>query len=248
MLTKWNLNFVSYPPAAGAGNKKHGSIFKKYSIPGFEPLYIFTNRYFFYRSSCVFPLEFTANYSFLEKMHNETLVPEAYICTIQKFCPDFEPFQLCMTENATGGCFIRKECPTWAPKAYDLYSKEVMTHPYSCDVREFFETGRKSRVESDPETEVGQTVETCDEMGFAKLQTITKEVNFVSYFSLEVVGFEVYIGSNVNNWHNHSSVRMIRMNKPRAAKVGAISKAQNCKRGDPLGFVKLQLVAKYEKK
>ena len=35
-------------------------------------------------------------------------------------------------------------------------------------------------------------------------------------------------------------------NKPGTAKVGAISKAQNCKRGDPLGFVKLQLVAKYE--
>ena len=34
-------------------------------------------------------------------------------------------------------------------------------------------------------------------------------------------------------------------NKPGAAKVGAISKAQNCKRA--LGFVKLQLVAKYEK-
>ena len=36
-------------------------------------------------------------------------------------------------------------------------------------------------------------------------------------------------------------------NKPRTAKVGAISKAQNCKRGDSLGFVKLQLVAKYDK-
>ena len=35
---------------------------------------------------------------------------------------------------------------------------------------------------------------------------------------------------------------------PRTAKVGAISKAQNCKMGDPSGFVKLQLVAKYEKK
>ena len=33
-------------------------------------------------------------------------------------------------------------------------------------------------------------------------------------------------------------------NKPRTAKVGAISKAQNCERGDPSGFVKLQLVAK----
>ena len=33
-------------------------------------------------------------------------------------------------------------------------------------------------------------------------------------------------------------------NKPGTAKVGAISKAQNCKRGDPLGFVKLQLVVK----
>ena len=38
-----------------------------------------------------------------------------------------------------------------------------------------------------------------------------------------------------------------KVNKPRTAKVGAISKAQNCKRGDSLGFVKLQLVAKYEK-
>ena len=37
------------------------------------------------------------------------------------------------------------------------------------------------------------------------------------------------------------------INKPGTAKVGAISKAQNCKRRDPLGFVKLQLVAKYEK-
>ena len=37
-------------------------------------------------------------------------------------------------------------------------------------------------------------------------------------------------------------------NKPGTAKVGATSKAQNCKRGDHLGFVKFQLVAKYEKK
>ena len=37
-------------------------------------------------------------------------------------------------------------------------------------------------------------------------------------------------------------------NKPGTAKVGAVSKAQNCKKGEPLGFVKLQLVAKYEKK
>ena len=37
-------------------------------------------------------------------------------------------------------------------------------------------------------------------------------------------------------------------NKPGTAKVGAISKAQNCKRGNPLGFVKLQLVAKFQKK
>ena len=37
-------------------------------------------------------------------------------------------------------------------------------------------------------------------------------------------------------------------NKPRTAKIGGISKAQNCKRGDLSGFVKLQLVAKYEKK
>ena len=36
-------------------------------------------------------------------------------------------------------------------------------------------------------------------------------------------------------------------NKTRTSKVGAISKAQNCKRG-PSGFVKLQLVSKYEKK
>ena len=35
---------------------------------------------------------------------------------------------------------------------------------------------------------------------------------------------------------------------PGTAKVGAISKAQNCKRGDPLGFVKVQLLEKYEKK
>ena len=37
-------------------------------------------------------------------------------------------------------------------------------------------------------------------------------------------------------------------NKPGTAKVGAIFKAQNCERGDPLGFVKLQLVAKNDKK
>ena len=37
-------------------------------------------------------------------------------------------------------------------------------------------------------------------------------------------------------------------NKPGTAKVGAIFKAQNCERGDPSGFVKLQLIAKYEKK
>ena len=36
-------------------------------------------------------------------------------------------------------------------------------------------------------------------------------------------------------------------NKPRTAKVCAISKAQNCKKWDPSGFVELQLVAKYEK-
>ena len=36
-------------------------------------------------------------------------------------------------------------------------------------------------------------------------------------------------------------------NKPRTAKVGAISKAQNCERGDPSGFVKLQLVANMKK-
>ena len=41
--------------------------------------------------------------------------------------------------------------------------------------------------------------------------------------------------------------------KPGTAKVGAISKSQkaqkslNCKRGDPLGFLKLQFSAKYEK-
>ena len=42
--------------------------------------------------------------------------------------------------------------------------------------------------------------------------------------------------------------KSILLNEPRTAKVGAISKAQNCERGDPSGFVKLQLVAKYEKK
>ena len=39
----------------------------------------------------------------------------------------------------------------------------------------------------------------------------------------------------------------IKENKPGTAKVGVISKTQNCKRGDLLSFVKLQLVAKYEK-
>ena len=38
--------------------------------------------------------------------------------------------------------------------------------------------------------------------------------------------------------------RLTSLNKPGTAKVGAISKAQICKRGDPLGFVKLQLVVK----
>ena len=37
------------------------------------------------------------------------------------------------------------------------------------------------------------------------------------------------------------------MNKPGTAKIGAISKAPNCKKGDPLGFVKLQFVANNEK-
>ena len=43
-------------------------------------------------------------------------------------------------------------------------------------------------------------------------------------------------------------------NKPGTAKVGIISKArkaqrfENCKMGDPLDFLKLQFVAKYEKK
>ena len=55
------------------------------------------------------------------------------------------------------------------------------------------------------------------------------------------------------NISNHKFVQFfehdnVDNNKPRTAKVGAISKAQNCKRGDSLGFVKLQLVAKYEKK
>ena len=36
-------------------------------------------------------------------------------------------------------------------------------------------------------------------------------------------------------------------NEPGTAKVGAVSKVQNCNRGDPLGFLKLQLVAQYEK-
>ena len=40
----------------------------------------------------------------------------------------------------------------------------------------------------------------------------------------------------------------LKQNKPGTAKVGAISKAQNCKKGDPLGFLNLQLVEKYEKK
>ena len=37
-------------------------------------------------------------------------------------------------------------------------------------------------------------------------------------------------------------------NKPRKAKVGAISKAQNCKRGDPSGFVKLSWLQNMKKK
>ena len=48
----------------------------------------------------------------------------------------------------------------------------------------------------------------------------------------------------LNGWKSHND----NINKPGTAKVGAVSKAQNCKKGDPLGFVKLQLVAKYEKK
>ena len=46
---------------------------------------------------------------------------------------------------------------------------------------------------------------------------------------------------------NNQSQRSATYNKPGTAKVGENSKAQNCKYGDPLGFVKLQLVAKYEK-
>ena len=38
------------------------------------------------------------------------------------------------------------------------------------------------------------------------------------------------------------------VNKSGSAKVGVISKAQNCKKEDPLRFVKLQLAAKYSRK
>ena len=63
--------------------------------------------------------------------------------------------------------------------------------------------------------------------GMKKLESVKKVENFVQLRRLDVFG---------------------KINKPGTAKVGAISKGQNCKRGDPLGFVKLQLVAKYEKK
>ena len=51
-----------------------------------------------------------------------------------------------------------------------------------------------------------------------------------------------------NNFYEQFWSVRVDWNKPRTAKVGAISKAQNCERGDPSGFVKLQLVATYEKK
>ena len=44
-----------------------------------------------------------------------------------------------------------------------------------------------------------------------------------------------------------SSIAIL-INKPGTAKIGAISEAQNCKKRGPLGFVKLQLVAKFQKK
>ena len=52
-----------------------------------------------------------------------------------------------------------------------------------------------------------------------------------------------------NVWTNEQKSGPFRVNwnKPGTAHVGAISKAQNYKTGDPLGFVKLQLVAKYGK-
>ena len=49
-----------------------------------------------------------------------------------------------------------------------------------------------------------------------------------------------------STFHTHHNLRII-LNKPGTAKVRGISKARNCKRWDPLGFVKLQLVAKYQK-
>ena len=49
-----------------------------------------------------------------------------------------------------------------------------------------------------------------------------------------------------STFHTHHNLRII-LNKPGTAKVRGISKARNCKRWDPLSFVKLQLVAKYQK-
>ena len=46
----------------------------------------------------------------------------------------------------------------------------------------------------------------------------------------------------------HLTIAVVYINKPGTAKVGATSRAQNCKRGgDPLVFVKLQSVAKFLK-
>ena len=55
------------------------------------------------------------------------------------------------------------------------------------------------------------------------------------------------VGTNWESQHYYYSSFKTN-NKPRTAKVGAISKAQNCERGDPLGFFHIHCVAKYRKK
>ena len=183
------------------------------SFSGFDNLYKFVYENFFYRPSCLIPESLinsnflTGNFSFMEDMRNTSLHPEgAYLCTIQKFCPDFEEFVMCMTENATKGCFVRKSCPIFAPPAYTFYSKRVMGTPSVCRPNEFFEVDRRSRNETVNTTEVGGTVSVCADFAFATLQIITKDVNFVTYFSLEVVGRELFTFPSLNNWMNYSSV------------------------------------------
>ena len=59
----------------------------------------------------------------------------------------------------------------------------------------------------------------------------------VEFSADDVDMIDEQLGNSLEGW--------ILKNKPGTAKVGAISKAQNCKRGDPLGFFNIHCVAKY---